>query len=255
MKAIDRQHLSTPFYGSRRIAALLKLSRKRARRLMDIMGLIAIYRRPKTSKPVPGHKVYPYRLRGKEVTRPNQVWAADITYIPMKRGFLYLVAIIDWFSRYLLAWGLSNTLDVGFCVDALEKALAKGKPDIFNTDQGAQFTSETFTGLLEKHGVEVSMDGKGSYNDNLFIERLWRSVKYEEVYLKAYKDGREARAGIGSYFRFYNAERPHQALGYQTPAEVFLSTPVDGYGEGLVESGRLDTPKAGSPRKADPILT
>ena len=260
MKLIDRQYLATPFYGARRMAAWLrsqhyKVNRKRVRRLMHIMGLAAIYRRPRTSVPAPGNKVYPYLLRGIEVTRPNQAWAADITYIPMERGFLYLVAIIDWHSRYVLSWRLSNTLDVGFCVEAAEEALRKYRPDIFNTDQGAQFTSEAFTGLLEHRGVRVSMDGKGSYNDNLFIERLWRSVKYEEVYLKAYRDGREARAGIGSYFRFYNSERPHQALGYRTPAEVFLSAPVEAKDKSLVESVRQDIPIAGSLRKADPILT
>jgi putative transposase len=260
MKLIDRQYLATPFYGARRMAAWLrsqhyKANRKRVRRLMQTMGLAAIYRRPRTSVPAHGNKVYPYLLRGIDVTRPNQAWAADITYIPMERGFLYLVAIIDWHSRYVLSWRLSNTMDVGFCVEAAEEALRNYRPDIFNTDQGAQFTSEAFTGLLEQHGVRVSMDGKGSYNDNLFIERLWRSVKYEEVYLKAYRDGREARAGIGSYFRFYNSERPHQALGYRTPTEVFLSTPVEAKDKSLVESVRQDIPIAGSLRKADPILT
>ena len=241
MKLIDRQYLATPFYGSRKIAAWLKsqnysVNRKRVRRLMRIMGLKAIYRRPRTSKPASGHKIYPYLLGGMKITRPNQVWAADITYIPMARGFLYLVAIIDWYSRYVLSWRLSNTLDAGFCVEALEEALKKGKPDIFNTDQGAQFTSEEFTGLLEEHGVKVSMDGKGSYNDNLFIERLWRSVKYEEVYLKAYQDGREAKIGLGNYFRFYNTERLHQTHGYRTPAEVYTSTPVESTSRGMVES-------------------
>ncbi len=241
MKLIDRQYLVTPFYGARKMAACLKsqshqVNRKRVRRLMRLMGLKAIYRRPRTSKPAPGHKIYPYLLSGLRITRPNQVWAADITYIPMARGFLYLVAIIDWYSRYVLSWRLSNTLDAGFCVEALEEALRKGKPEIFNTDQGAQFTGEAFTGLLKQHGVRISMDGKGSYNDNLFIERLWRSVKYEEVYLKAYQDGREARIGLGNYFRFYNTERPHQALGYRTPAEVFTSTPVEATSTGMVES-------------------
>jgi len=231
MKLIDRQYLATPFYGARRIAAWLRkqgyhVNRKRVRRLMGIMGLKAIYRRPRTSVPAPGHKVYPYLLSGMEVRRPNEVWAADITYIPMARGFLYLVAIMDWYSRYVLSWRLSNTLDADFCTDALEEALSKARPDIFNTDQGAQFTSEVFTRLLEQHGVRISMDGKGRYSDNLFIKRLWRTVKYEEVYLKAYQNGRDARVGIGNYFRFYNAERPHQALGYQTPAEVFTSSPV-----------------------------
>ncbi len=164
------------------------------------------------------------------------MWAADVTYIPMAHGFLYLVAIIDWYSRYVLSWRLSNILDADFCIEALEEALTKGKPDIFNTDQGAQFTSEAFTGLLQQHGVRISMDGKGSYNDNLFIERLWRSVKYEEVYLKAYQDGREARIGLGNYFRFYNTERPHQALGYRTPAEVYSVIQVEPTNGGMVES-------------------
>jgi len=240
MKLIDRQYLVTPFYGARKIAAWLKsqgqrVNRKRVRRLMCVMGLKAIYRRPRTSKPAAGHKIYPYLLSGLKITRPNRVWAADITYIPMARGFLYLVTIIDWYSRYVLSWRLSNTLDAGFCVEALEEALRKGKPEIFNTDQGAQFTSEAFTGLLEQYGVRISMDGKGSYNDNLFIERLWRTVKYEEVYLKAYQDGRDARISLGNYFRFYNTERPHQALGYRTPAEVFTSIPVEDTYGGMVE--------------------
>jgi putative transposase len=188
---------------------------------MRIMGLQAIYRRPRTSQPTLGHKVYPYLLGGMEITRPNQVWAADITYIPMARGFHYLVAIMDWYSRYVLSWRLSNTLDADFCVKALEEALGKGRPEVFNTDQGSQFTSEGFTGLLERHGVTISMDGKGRYSDNIFVERLWRTVKYEEVYLRAYSNGREAKAGIDSYFRFYNAQRPHQSLSYRTPAEVF----------------------------------
>ena len=241
MKLIDRQYLATPFYGARKIAAWLKsqgyrVNRKRIRRLMRIMGLKAIYRHPRTSKPAPGHKIYPYLLGDLRITRPNQVWAADITYIPMAHGFLYLVAIIDWYSRYVLSWRLSNILDADFCIEALEEALTKGKPDIFNTDQGAQFTSEAFTGLLQQHGVRISMDGKGSYNDNLFIERLWRSVKYEEVYLKAYQDGREARIGLGNYFRFYNTERPHQALGYRTPAEVYSVIQVAPTNGGVVES-------------------
>jgi len=242
MKLIDRQYLVTPFYGARKIAAWLKgqdysVNRKHVRRLMHLMGLRAIYRRPRTSKPAPGHKIYPYLLGGMKITRPNQVWAADITYIPMARGFLYLVAIIDWYTRYVLSWRLSNTLDADFCVEALEEALRKGRPEIFNTDQGSQFTGEAFTGLLEQHGIKVSMDGKGSYSDNLFIERLWRTVKYEEVYLKAYQDGEEARIGLSSYFRFYNTERPHQALGYRTPAEVYGSMEsIDG---GMVQSPAL----------------
>ena len=220
------------------------------------MGLKAVCRRPRTSKPAPGHKIYPYLLGGLRITRPNQVWAADITYIPMARGFIYLVAIIDWYSRYVISWRLSNTLDTGFCVEALEEALKKGRPDIFNTDQGAQFTSEAFTGLLQQHGVRISMDGKGSYNDNLFIERLWRSVKYEEVYLKAYQDGREARIGLGNYFRFYNTERPHQTHGYRTPAEVYTSIPVEATNSGMVESLSPDPLKIAAPTlNTAPILS
>jgi putative transposase len=226
MKLIDRQYLVTPFYGARRMVAWLKsqhyeVNRKRVRRLMQVMGLRAIYRHPRTSAPAAGHKVYPYLLKGLEITRPNQVWAADVTYIPMARGFLYLVVIMDWYSRYALSWRLSNTLEADFCLNALGDALAKGHPEIFNSDQGSQFTSQEFTRVLESHGVRISMDGRGSYTDNLFIERLWRTVKYEEVYLKAYQDGRDARIGIGNYFSFYNTQRPHQALAYRTPAEVF----------------------------------
>jgi len=243
MRMIDCQYLLTPFYGARKMAAWLKsrghvVSRKRVRRLMRLMGLRAVYRRPRTSTPAQGHKVYPYLLREMQITRPNQAWAADITYIPMERGFMYLVAIMDWHSRYVLAWRLSNSLDADFCIDALEEALRKGRPDIFNTDQGSQFTDDGFSGLLERHRVRISMDGKGRYTDNLFIERLWRTVKYEEVYLKAYKDGRDARAGIREYFNFYNTERPHQALGYRTPAEVFASVPVQTNHGGVVESLR-----------------
>jgi putative transposase len=243
LRLIDQQYLERPFYGSRWMTAWLRnqgyrVNRKRVRRLMGIMGLRAIYRCPRTSQPAPGHQVYPYLLRDVAITQPNQVWSADITYIPMARGFLYLVAIMDWYSRYVLSWRLSNTLEGDFCIEALEEALRNGQPEIFNTDQGAQFTSQAFTSLLEQHGIKVSMDGKGRYTDNLFIERLWRSLKYEEVYLKAYAGGKEARAGIGGYFDFYNLERPHQALGYQTPAEVFINgkkaaTPAD-----LVESGK-----------------
>ncbi len=260
MKLIDRQYLATPFYGARRMVAWLRtqgheVNRKRVRRLMATMGLSAIYRRPRTSMPAASHKIYLYLLRGREITGPNEVWAADITYIPMARGFMYLVAIIDWYSRCVISWRLSNTLDEGFCLEALEEALRTGQPEIFNTDQGSQFTSEAFTSLLEQRSVRISMDGKGSYNDNLFIERLWRSVKYEEVYLKAYQDGREARAGIGNYFRFYNTQRPHQALGYRTPAEVYHRQQLQVRQGGLVESIGQDTPMTGSLRKADPILT
>ena len=208
MKMIDRQYLTTPYFGARKMTVWLKgkgyiVNRKRVRRLMSLIGLKAIYRHPRTSKPAPGHKVYPYLLGGVAVTRPNQVWAADITYIPMAKGFLYLVAIIDWYSRYVLSWRLSNSLEAGFCVEALKDALRKGKPEIFNTDQGSQFTSEEFTRILEQQGIRISMDGKGSYNDNLFVERLWRTVKYEEVYLNAYQDAREARHSLSVYFHFY----------------------------------------------------
>ena len=253
MKLIDRQYLVTPFYGSRKMAAWLKgqgykVHRKRIRRLMYIMGIKAIYRRPRASKPAQGHKLYPYLLSGMEITRPNQVWSADITYIPTARGFLYLVAIIDWYSRYVLSWRLSNTLDVTFCVEALQEALEKGRPEIFNTDQGAQFTSETFTRRLEQHDIRISMDGKGSYNNNLFIERLWRTVKYEEVYLKAYQDGRDARINLGNYFRFYNNERLHQTFGYRTPADVYNLTIMEVTNGDMVES------LPNIPKTAEPAL-
>jgi putative transposase len=226
MQAMDRQYLETPFYGSRRMKASLDrqgmpVSRKRVQRLMRLMGLRAIYRQPRTSQPAAGRWVYPYLLRDLTITRANQVWAADITYLPMARGFLYLVAIMDWHSRHVLAWKLSNTMDTSFCVAALEEALGKGRPEIFNTDQGSQFTSEAFTQTLQEQRVQVSMDGKGRYLDNIFVERLWRSIKYEEVYLKAYQTVAEARTGINAYLEFYNRQRPHQALGYRTPAEVY----------------------------------
>jgi putative transposase len=226
MALIDHQYLKTPFYGSRRMRVWLKgqgheVNRKRVRRLMRLMGITAIYQRPNTSKPTPGHNIYPYLLRGVTIDRVNQVWGADITYIPMAHGFVYLVAIMDWYSRYVLAWRLSNTLDVEFCIEALKEALSKWIPEIFNTDQGSQFTSEVFTGVLLKKGIQISMDGKGRCQDNIFVERLWRSLKYEEVYLKDYQRVPEARAGIGAYLNFYNEERPHQALGYRTPGEVF----------------------------------
>ena len=226
MARMDRQYLKASFYGSRKMAAWLRAqgyqaNRKRVRRLMQVMGLEAIYRKPNTSKPAPDHQVYPYLLKGLEINRANQVWTADITYIPMARGFLYLVAIMDWHSRYVLSWRLSNTMEVDFCVEALAEALSKGCPDIFNTDQGSQFTSEAFTGVLLEQRIRISMDGKGRYADNIFVEPLWRSIKYEEVYLKAYENRSEARRGIGAYLDFYNQERPHQALGYRTPGEVF----------------------------------
>jgi putative transposase len=227
MRRIDELHLQLPFYGSRRMTFELNkedrgVNRKRVQRLMRVMGIEALVPRPGTSKPAPGHKIYPYLLRGLAIAEPNHVWAADITYIPMARGFLYLVAIIDWVSRAVLAWRLSNTIDSRFCVEALQEALERyGKPKIFNTDQGAQFTSAAFTDKLEKPGVAISMDGRGRFMDNIFIERLWRSIKYEEVHLKAYADGREARAGIGSWMTFYNFRRPHQAMNNQTPMAVW----------------------------------
>ena len=231
MQLIDRQYLATPFYGSRKMAVWLasqgqSVNRKRVRRLMRLMGLKTIYRKPRISKPGPGNKIYPYLLKGLKIDRRNQVWAADITYIPMQKGFLYLVVILDWYSRYILAWRLSNTLDNSFCVEALQEALRKGQPEIFNTDQGSQFTSQEFVTILEEQGIQVSMDGSGSYTDNLFIERLWRTLKYEEVYLKSYQDVRESRAEIGRYIRFYNADRPHQALKYKTPAQEYYAEPI-----------------------------
>jgi putative transposase len=229
MALIDRQYLRAPFYGSRRMAAWLgeqghMVNRKRVQRLMQLMGLEAIYQRPRTSRPAPQHRVYPYLLRGLKIERVNQVWAADICYIPMARGFLYLVAVVDWVSRYVLAWRLSNLLDASFCVEALEEALGLGRPEIFNTDQGSQFTAQDFTGMLGARGIAISMDGRGRFSDNIFVERLWRSLKYEEVYLRAYESVAEARAGIAAYFEFYNHERLHQALGYRTPRKVFEET-------------------------------
>jgi putative transposase len=241
MRRIDELHLQLPFYGSRRMTFELNkedrgVNRKRVQlraketspALMRVMGIEALVPRPGTSKPAPGHKIYPYLLRGLAIAEPNHVWAADITYIPMARGFLYLVAIIDWVSRAVLAWRLSNTIDSRFCVEALQEALERyGKPKIFNTDQGALpgldpgITSAAFTDKLEKPGVAISMDGRGRFMDNIFIERLWRSIKYEEVHLKAYADGREARAGIGSWMTFYNFRRPHQAMNNQTPMAVW----------------------------------
>jgi putative transposase len=226
MALLDRQYLVRPYYGSRRMAAWLAtqghaVNRKRVQRLMRLAGLVAIYQRPNTSKPAPAHKIYPYLLGGISIERVNQVWCADVTYIPIARGFLYLVVIMDWVSRAVLAWRLSNTLGAEFCVEALEEALSlHGRPEIFNSDQGSQFTSDDFTGTLERHKVTISMDGKGRYMDNIFVERLWRSLKYEEVYLKAYSSVAEAKAGIGSWLGFYNEERQHQSLGYHTPRQV-----------------------------------
>jgi putative transposase len=227
MRRIDELHLKYPFYGSRKLSEVLRkegrdANRKRIQRLMRLMGLEAMVPKPKTSEAHPEHVTYPYLLRGLVISRVNQVWATDITYIPMKAGFVYLVAIMDWYSRRVLSWRISNTLDTAFCIDALQEALDRfGQPEIFNSDQGAQFTADAFTSILRARGVAISMDGKGRCLDNVFVERLWRSLKYEEVYLHAYDDVAEARAGIGRYMRFYNDERPHQSLGYQTPAAFY----------------------------------
>lgn len=230
MRLIDEEYLRHPFYGSRQMTAWLRgqghdVNRKRVQRLMRLMGLQGLVPGPSTSRPQPEHKVYPYLLRGVEVTRANQVWATDITYVPMAQGFAYLVAIIDWYSRTVLAWRLSNTLDASFCVEALEEALRRwGTPEIFNTDQGAQFTAEAFTEVLEAHEIHISMDGKGRYRDNIFVERLWRTVKYEEVYLHAYQDMVEARAQLQRYLAFYNDERPHRAVGGLAPAAAYYAS-------------------------------
>jgi len=228
MRRLDRLHLEHPFAGSRMLHGLLigegyKIGRRHVKTLMKRMGIEALYRRPRTTKPAPGHTIYPYLLRGTEVTRPNQVWAMDITYIPMARGFVYLAVVLDWFSRRVLSWRVSITMEASFCVEALEDALARhGKPDIFNTDQGSQFTGTTFTGVLIKNAIAISMDGKGAWRDNVFVERLWRSVKYEEVYLRAYNSVSEARASIGRYLDFYNGRRPHSSLDGMTPDQAYF---------------------------------
>lgn len=228
MRQIDEIYLQWPFYGTRRIRAELDrrgvvVNRKRVQRLMRQMGLQAIYPRRMTSRPAPGHRIYPYLLRELVIDRPNQVWATDITYVPMAKGFMYLVAIVDWHTRRVLSWRLSNTLETDFCVAALEEALARhGAPEIFNTDQGAQFTACAFTDVLKEHGVQISMDGKGRWMDNVFVERLWRSVKYEDIYLRAYETPAELRAGLERYFRFYNGQRGHSALDRKTPDEVYF---------------------------------
>lgn len=229
MDLIDEEYTRHPFYGSPKLWAYLRrlgheINIKRVKRLMKIMGISAIYPQANLSKPAAGHKIFPYLLSGVEIVQPNQVWSADITYIRMARGFLYLVAIIDWYSRYVLAWKLSNTMEVGFCLEALKQALLFGNPDIFNSDQGSQFTSDDFTGILLAREIQISMDGKGRALDNIFVERLWRSVKYENVYLNNYEAVPEAFTGLGDYFGFYNNERPHQSLDYQTPSEVYFSS-------------------------------
>lgn len=226
MRLMDEQYIKTPFYGSRRMAAWLAtkgfpVNRKRVARLMSLMGIEAVYPKPKLSLPGEGHKIYPYLLGGVAVERVNQVWSTDITYIRMAQGFVYLVAVMDWFSRYVLSWRLSLTMELDFCVEALKCALRRGRPEIFNSDQGAQFTSEKFTAELAAKEIAISMDGRGRCMDNIFIERLWRTLKYEEVYLKDYESVTAARAGIEQYFRFYNQTRLHQSLNYQTPAAVY----------------------------------
>jgi putative transposase len=233
IRRIDELHLDYPFAGSRMLQGLLAAEGRTAGRLhvstlMKRMGIEAIYRRPNTSKPEPGHKIFPYLLRTLPVTRPNQVWAMDLTYIPMARGFVYLAAVIDWFSRKVLSWRLSITMDKAFCIEAAEEALARyGKPEIFNTDQGSQFTSVAFTGLLLGNGIKISMDGKGAWRDNVFVERLWRSVKYEEVYLHAYDSVAQARTSIGRYIDgFYNSRRPHSSLDRRTPDQAYFNRPT-----------------------------
>jgi putative transposase len=229
MRRLDELHLGFPFAGSRMLCGMLRsegiaAGRRHIRTLMRRMRIEALYRRPRTTKPEPGHKIYPYLLRGLEVARPNQVWAMDITYIPMARGFVYLAIVLDWFSRRVLSWRLSITMEAAFCVEALEEALARhGKPEIVNTDQGSQFTGAAFTGVLTSHGIAISMDGKGAWRDNVFAERLWRSIKYEEVYLRAYESVAEARASIGRYLSFYNRRRPHSSLDGMTPDRAYFT--------------------------------
>lgn len=233
MRRIDELHLNYPFAGSRMLRDLLaqqgfEVGRRHVRTLMRRMAIEAIYRRPNTSKPAPGHRIYPYLLGSVAITRPNQAWAMDITYIPMARGFVYLAAVVDWFSRRVLASRVSITMDTAFCLEALDEALSMNeKPEIFNTDQGSQFTSEVFTGRLKQEGIAISMDGRGRWRDNVFVERIWKSIKYEEVYLHAYASVREARTGIGNYIAFYNTTRPHSSLRGQTPDQVYFNRPPE----------------------------
>jgi putative transposase len=226
MRLIDQQFLKTPFYGSRRMAVALgppgePVNRKRVRRLMALMGLEALHPRPRTTTAAPDARAYPYLLRDRQLTHVDEVWSSDITYVPMRHGFMYLTAVIDWFSRYVLSWRLSNTLDGDFCLEALDEALTRGKPEIFNTDRGSQFTSREYTCRLEEAGIAVSRDGRGRALDNVFVERLWRSVKYEDIYIKDYELVPELVSGLTAYFRFYDEERPHQSLDYRTPGEVY----------------------------------
>lgn len=274
MREIDAEYTRHPFYGSRRMTVYLRtighqVNRKRIRRLMRILGLAGMAPGPNTSRPSPQHRIYPYLLRGVAVTRPNQVWSTDITYIRLTRGFVYLVAIIDWYSRKVLAWRLSNTLDSGFCVDCLEQALQTyGSPEIFNSDQGCQFTSEAFTGALKAHGITISMDGRGRALDNIFVERLWRSVKYEDVYLKGYSTMPEAQLGLTHYFLFYNRERTHQSLDYKTPDDTYRTANgggariVDHFKEQKKPQGELEAGAApfrcasiGYPLNLNPVLS
>lgn len=230
MRLIDQQYLETPFYGSRKMSVMLRnqgyiVNRKRVQRLMQQMGLLAIYPQPKTSQPHPQHRIYPYLLRGVAVTEANQVWCTDITYLPMAQGHFYLVALMDWFSRKVLSWRISNSLDVDFCIDALEESLSTYlAPTVFNSDQGAQFTANTFTDCLKASGVQISMDGRGRYHDNIFIERLWRSLKYELIYIKAFENGQELRQEVEQWFNWYNQVRPHQRLNYSTPNQVYYDS-------------------------------
>lgn len=229
MRRLDELYTEMPFFGVRRMTAVLKregflVNHKRIERLMRVMGLCAVYPKPKTSRSLPEHQKYPYLLRNLLIERANQVWASDITYIRMSNGFLYLVAVMDWYSRFVLSWMLSNTLDTMFCVEAVNESMKLGKPEIFNSDQGSQYTSLEMTGLLSANGIKISMDGRGRCHDNIFIERLWRAVKYEEVYLKDYASGWEAEDGLSNYFQLYNYRRPHQSLNYRTPSEVFAES-------------------------------
>jgi putative transposase len=254
---IDEQYTARPFYGSRRMVEFLKkeghrINRKRVQRLMRQMGLAGMAPGPSTSTPCPHHKVYPYLLRGVAVTRPNQVWSTDITYIRLARGFAYLVAIIDWYSRRVLAWRVSNSMDTSFCVDCLEDALRHhGVPEVFNSDQGSQFTSQAFTDVLKREGVKISMDGRGRALDNIFVERLWRTVKYEDVYLKGYANMAELTVGLAQYFVFYNTERPHQSLGYKTPEEVYRSGV--GGGAAIVDKYGKEQEQRNNPSEGDAL--